>query len=102
MSLTWLDTEGGPFIVVPRTTLPHWSGTEGDYDRACEVTDFVGVADQPAGQRGFTRREHIDHPVVFDAGQNGGVDLAAADLEVVHAQHPRSTEPRIGQCHDLA
>ncbi|MFC8950029.1 MULTISPECIES: Imm21 family immunity protein [Streptomyces] len=43
MSLTWLDTEGGPFIVVPRTALAHWSGTEGDYDRACEVVDFVGV-----------------------------------------------------------
>ncbi|MEH0557362.1 Imm21 family immunity protein [Streptomyces sp. B21-101] len=36
MSLTWLETEGGPLIVVPRTALPHWSGTEGDYDRACK------------------------------------------------------------------
>ncbi|MFI5476710.1 Imm21 family immunity protein [Streptomyces cacaoi] len=47
MSLTWLETEGGPFIVVPRTALPHWSGTEGDYDRACEVMDFVGVLALP-------------------------------------------------------
>ena len=43
MSLTWLETEGGPFVVLPRSTLPHWSGTEGDYDRACEVVDLVGV-----------------------------------------------------------
>ncbi|MFD3329499.1 Imm21 family immunity protein [Streptomyces sp. NPDC058701] len=43
MSLTWLETEGGPFIVVPRTALLHWSGTDGDYDRACEVMDIVGV-----------------------------------------------------------
>ncbi|MFE2879035.1 Imm21 family immunity protein [Streptomyces roseus] len=49
MSLTWLETEGGPFVVVPRTALPHWSGTEGDYDRACEVMDFVGVLAMPDG-----------------------------------------------------
>ncbi|MBW5254631.1 hypothetical protein JGS39_37705 [Streptomyces sp. P01-B04] len=49
MSLTWLDTEGGPFIVVPRTALPYWSGTEGDYDRACEVTYFVGALELSDG-----------------------------------------------------
>jgi hypothetical protein len=48
MSLTWLETEGGPFIVVPRTALSHWSGTEGD-DRACEVMDLVGVYELPEG-----------------------------------------------------
>ncbi|MFI5800726.1 Imm21 family immunity protein [Streptomyces sp. NPDC051677] len=47
--MTWLETEGGPFIVVPRTALPHWSGTEGDYDRACEVMDLVGVLALPDG-----------------------------------------------------
>ncbi|MFD3658245.1 Imm21 family immunity protein [Streptomyces sp. NPDC058620] len=47
MSSTWMETEGGPFIVVPRTALPRWSGTEGDYDRACEVMDFVGVLALP-------------------------------------------------------
>ncbi len=52
-----------------------------------------GMTDQPGGQRtGFTRREHIDHAVVFDAGQDGGVGLAAADREVVHAQNSRSAE----------
>ncbi|MET7893505.1 Imm21 family immunity protein [Streptomyces mirabilis] len=49
MSLTWLETEGGPFIVVPRSALAHWSGTEGDYDRACEVMDLVGVLALPDG-----------------------------------------------------
>ncbi len=63
----------------------------------------AGMAVQPVGQwPGFTRWEHVDHAVVFDAGQHGGVGLAAADREVVHAQYPRSTEPRVGQCHDPA
>ncbi|MGW6326284.1 Imm21 family immunity protein [Streptomyces sp. NPDC055100] len=39
----------GPLIVVPRTALSHWSGTEGDYDRACEVMDLVGVLELPDG-----------------------------------------------------
>ncbi|MFE5843836.1 Imm21 family immunity protein [Streptomyces niveus] len=49
MSLTWLETEGGPLIVVPRTALSHWTGTEGDYDRACAVMDLVGVLELPHG-----------------------------------------------------
>ncbi|MGW4233139.1 Imm21 family immunity protein [Streptomyces sp. NPDC004980] len=49
MSLTWLETEGGPFVVVPRNALSHWSGTEGDHDRACAVMDLVGVLELPEG-----------------------------------------------------
>ncbi|MEV8478322.1 Imm21 family immunity protein [Streptomyces sp. NPDC051173] len=50
MSLMWLETEGSPFVVVPRDALPYWSGTEGDhYDRACEVTDLVDVLELPDG-----------------------------------------------------
>lgn len=47
MSLTWLETGGGPYAVVPRTALSHWS--EDDYDRACEVMDFVKVLELPDG-----------------------------------------------------
>ncbi len=45
------------------------------------------VTSQPGGQwPGFAGREHIDHAMVFDAGQDGGVGLATTDREVVHAQ----------------
>ncbi len=50
---------------------------------------------------GLTRREHVDHATVFDAGRGGGVGLAPTNREVVHAQDTWSAEPRIGQCHDL-
>ncbi len=40
--------------------------------------------------------------MVLNAGQHGGVGLSATDREVVHTQHPRNAEPRIGQCHDPA
>ncbi|MGW6940436.1 Imm21 family immunity protein [Streptomyces xanthophaeus] len=49
MSLTWLDTEGGPFVLVPQAALVHWTGTEGDYDRACQVMDLLGVLELPDG-----------------------------------------------------
>ncbi|MFE1790671.1 Imm21 family immunity protein [Streptomyces sp. NPDC059525] len=49
MTLRWLETEGGPFVVVPHTWLPHWSRKVGAYDRACAVMDFVGVFALPSG-----------------------------------------------------
>ncbi|WP_094191989.1 Imm21 family immunity protein [Streptomyces katrae] len=49
MTLRWLETEGGPFVVVPHTWLPHWSRKVGAYDRACAVMDFVGVFALPGG-----------------------------------------------------
>jgi hypothetical protein len=79
-------------------------GTFGIGARPVTADDLdAGMAGQPLGQRpGLTGGEHINHAMVFDAGQDSGVRLAAADREVVHAQHPRSTEPWIGQCHDPA
>ena len=63
----------------------------------------AGVVDQPRGQRpSFTGGEHVDHAMVFDASQDGGVGLAAANREIVHAQHTRRAERGIGQCHDPA
>lgn len=61
------------------------------------------VAGQPPGQRPrFACGEHVDHAMGFSAGQNGGVRLTPADREVVHAQHARRAELRIGQRHDPA
>ncbi|TQS24524.1 Imm21 family immunity protein [Microbispora sp. KK1-11] len=40
----WVDTLGGPHILVPQSALPYWDGApmdsseeEGDYGRACSV-----------------------------------------------------------------
>lgn len=70
------------------------AGTLGIGARPVPADDLhAGVTDKPRGQRsGFTRREHIDHAMVFDAGQDRGVRLAATDREVVHAQHTRRAE----------
>ncbi|MET8261772.1 Imm21 family immunity protein [Micromonospora sp. NPDC005205] len=55
--LPWVDSGGGPLIVVPTTALGQWKGASdddddswGDYDRACRVDGYVGVLDVGAAQ----------------------------------------------------
>lgn len=51
---TWIDTAGGPHLLIPEEQLPHWRGIEGwrnhedpedqsDYARACRVTNWLGL-----------------------------------------------------------
>src|SRR6185295_2520943 len=51
----WVDSTGGPLVVVPTSALPHWHGTGdyftgdstpddwGDYGRACAVDGYAGI-----------------------------------------------------------
>ncbi|WP_084597901.1 Imm21 family immunity protein [Micromonospora chokoriensis] len=50
--LPWVESGGGPLIVVPSSALTEWKGASvdepdswGDYDRACRVDGDVGVVD---------------------------------------------------------
>jgi Immunity protein 21 len=47
--MVWVESAGGPLIVLPEQALPGWSGFAGDYARVCEI-DFVGVI--PLGDHG--------------------------------------------------
>ncbi|MFE7977395.1 immunity 21 family protein [Streptomyces shenzhenensis] len=47
-AVEWVESGGGPLIVVPEAVLPFWAGADGedlatDYDRACEVDGYVGL-----------------------------------------------------------
>jgi hypothetical protein len=62
-SLRWVESNGGPLLLLPEMLLPSWTGSDEppvwrnikakfrfnpdgratDYDRACDVHDFVGV-----------------------------------------------------------
>jgi len=35
----WLETDGGPFLLVPVSVLPSWTGYEGDYDLVIDATE---------------------------------------------------------------
>ena len=48
--MEWIETNGGPFVMVPRRILHSWGGclpsspTErSDYDRACEIGEYTGT-----------------------------------------------------------
>lgn len=51
MTMTWIDTAGGPLIGAAYPVGLNWNGTQAsstgdtrsDYDRACEIMDYVGV-----------------------------------------------------------
>ncbi|MBM0278988.1 Imm21 family immunity protein [Micromonospora tarensis] len=55
--LSWVDSGGGPLIVVPSAVLAEWRGATtddpddwGDYERACRIDGYVGTLDVGAGQ----------------------------------------------------
>ena len=47
-SLKWLESTGGPLLLIEKVFLPYWDGyapTETgvtDYERACKVGDYLG------------------------------------------------------------
>ncbi|MEV0535180.1 Imm21 family immunity protein [Kitasatospora sp. NPDC050463] len=48
-AVRWVESQGGPLVVVPGTVLAAWSGSAGgdelatDFDRACAVDGLIGV-----------------------------------------------------------
>ncbi|MFI6335284.1 immunity 21 family protein [Streptomyces sp. NPDC050535] len=47
-TVEWVESGGGPLIVIPEIVLPFWSGADGDemysdYDRACDVDGSIGL-----------------------------------------------------------
>lgn len=48
----WIESEGGPYIVVPASLVPAWQGVEGDdYDAACEIDDYLGLVTFGTGNK---------------------------------------------------
>ena len=47
----WVNSAGGPLLLLPEVYLPEWHGVTGgdssatDYDRACGIEDYVGIID---------------------------------------------------------
>jgi len=40
----WIESAGGPLVLLPRSKLSGWAGVEGrDYDDACEVVEYAGI-----------------------------------------------------------
>lgn len=54
-SLTWIESTGGPLLLLEMELLPLWRGIlEGngrmtDYDRACQITSYVGRIEVGSG-----------------------------------------------------
>lgn len=51
-SLAWIESAGGPLLLLEENLLPFWRGCFSDsddaltdYDRACDVNDYIGAID---------------------------------------------------------
>lgn len=47
-AVEWVESSGGPLVVIPESALLSWLGSDGDepwadYDSACEVDDWIGL-----------------------------------------------------------
>jgi len=62
-AMDWVNSAGGPLIVAPAEIAPHWQGVRrwrdepgatagpvGDYARACNVSDYLGVLEVGPGR----------------------------------------------------
>jgi hypothetical protein len=52
--MKWLESTGGPMVVMQVGSVAEWSGYRGpDYDLACSVDD-IGIVDVDRGERAFS------------------------------------------------
>ncbi|QNE73912.1 hypothetical protein F0344_04215 [Streptomyces finlayi] len=68
MDLTWVESEGGPMIVVEESLRGLWGGyTNSDYENACEVEGYVGLVPfgEPSAPRPALAINDIPAPTAF-------------------------------------
>lgn len=93
MTLTWVESLGGPLVVVPLSALAAWQGStpsgviagdgiaDDDYDRACAVDDWAGAI--PVGGGGAQALVLGDEPArtCYLPGHRAFLRWLAADSE---------------------
>jgi hypothetical protein len=68
--LNYVETEGGPFILLPVEHKKSWNGAEGDYERATAFGSGVGVVDVGAGKAPVLGTAEV---TAFLPAEDGGV-----------------------------
>src|SRR5262245_38375807 len=95
VKLTWLDTDAGHLILMPAHSRSQWSGIKApedgrvvqarsrwndagdlatDYDRACDINDYVGIIDVGSGRGIVLGREPL--PATWVPTRQGGILVA--------------------------
>lgn len=85
--MKWIQSTGGPFVLISNELLDRWSGYYGDYDRACGIQDWLGVLDVGSGQALVLN----DEPMQTTAWSAGDRTL------LVRWHHATSEEAVVGQ-----
>ncbi len=85
--MKWIDSRGGPLILLASNQLLHWNGIDGDYDRACAVDGWIGVLSVGAGQALVLNDEPLSTTQWLVAGRQLLVCCGYARDELSVAQH---------------
>jgi len=48
--MKWINSTGGPLILLPKKLIKLWNGTYGDYDRAYEVEEMIDLIEVGTGK----------------------------------------------------
>lgn len=84
-AVTWVESLGGPLVVVPEAALGAWSGSAGgdegmdDYDRACDVEGLIGLV--PVGTTDALVLGNEPASTAYLPDRNVFVRWSAADSE---------------------
>jgi len=99
--MRWIGTEGGPLILIAEAALAAWRGSvsangRSDYDRACEVDDYVGVIATGTGDALVLGDEPLDTSWITD--ERGGGQLVRwvyADCKDAVRRHVKDLEDEL-------
>lgn len=50
LNTEWIESAGGPLVVVPRSLRARWQGIDADYDAACRVDEYLGLLSRGWGE----------------------------------------------------
>jgi len=114
MQIKWVESGGGPLILVPTAHLSQWRGVGGpsegetDYQRACEVADSVGVVAVGSGDGLILGDEPL--PTAWVPNESGGgvlvrwvyADSEAAVVDYIRGGGQNDVVPESGTSVDLA
>lgn len=74
---TWINSSGGPLLLLQEDLLQYWKGDEGDqlsdYQRACMVDDYLGFIDVGPGQGIVLEDEPLQTTWWSLSKENGGI-----------------------------
>jgi hypothetical protein len=103
--MQWIESPGGPLLVLPTLLASEWSGADSDdYARACSVGAAVGVVSVGSGAALVLGDEPLETSWLASPASDGGVLVRwiHADSDASVADHLRGWHDLLGWTRNLS